>query len=236
MKINIQAMENPSESTKCPNCGNVYTFSPALIENAPGTETWSDGFISTSLHNDVLEFAKCMGCQNLFFIQDNLVENNDDTSAIKKIDNEWLINEVGNKEIIFIKEALRLIPGKEIQLRIKLWHLINHFYRQYDSQGFMKKWKTKLLDGGASKDSLKQYKALSSMKISNLIRLVNLLKADKTTSHSSVLFAEIYRELGDFSKAITFCHKAETTMQMDQNRIKILKQQISNKVKTVYKL
>ena len=125
---------------------------------------------------------------------------------------------------------------KEIHLRLLLWHVINHIIRKYDSQGLLNKIKHKLFESADYKNSLKLYDYNVSLKLSNLIRLTNLLKLDKKENTNYLLFAEIYREIGDFGKAMVFCHKAETSSKIDSERITLLKKNISSKNKIAYKL
>ena len=239
MKKKQKMIINPSY-TKCPQCEAMYSYSDMPSENTSGVEFWSDGFCMAPMRMDVIQFAKCPACNTVFLIQENSIQEPTDLTNMKKLENSWTIDNISSNEIDFIKTAFRSglanTTEKEILLRIKLWHTINHIMRKYHSQGLFKKIKQKLFETAEYKDSLKQYNTYSSLKLNNLIRLVNLLKLDKNEDTNYLLFAEIYRELGDFGKALFFCHKAETSPQADLKRIMLLKQYISNKSKTTYKL
>jgi len=228
------------EYTKCPKCEAQYCYSDLKPENIAGTGFWSDGFYMAPMRNDIINFAKCPACNTYFWLEENSIPKPQDSSQINNIENSWLLDQIGSKEINFIKDAFRaglaINPEKEIVLRIKLWQVINHIIRKYDSQGLFKKIRLKIFESNEYKDSHKQYNSLSSIKINNLIRLANLLKLDLSENPDNLLFAEIYRELGDFSKAMIFCHRAETTLQVDSNRILLLKEQIKIKSKTAYKI
>ncbi len=230
---------NPSY-TKCPKCEAIYSFTDTASENTEYTELWSDGYFMTPTRKDIIEFAKCLACKTFFWIQENSIPELGDILRLKKMDNTWLLDNISIKEINLIKEAFRSglasDPEKEIFLRINLWHNINHIIRKYDSQGLFKTLKQKFFETAQYKDSLKQYNALSSLKLNNLIRLANLLKLDENENTNYLLFAEIYRELGDFSKAMIFCYKAETMSLIEPNRISKLKQHITSKSKATYKL
>jgi hypothetical protein len=226
--------------TKCPKCEAKYSYTEIISENTTEAEIWSDGFCTVPMRKDIVKFAKCQACNTFFWLQENSIKEQIDLPGIKSLENSWSLDNIGKKEIDFIKDAFRSglanTSEKEIFLRIKLWHTINHIIRKHSSQGFFKKIKQKFFETPDFKDSLKHYNAIFSLKLNNLIRLVNLMKLDKNENTNYLLFAEIYRELGDFSKAMIFCYKAETSSQVDSNRIMLLKQNIANKSKTVYKL
>ncbi len=226
--------------TKCPKCETKYSYTDMISENLPGTEFWSDGFCMAPMRKDIIKFSKCQACNTFFWLADNSIQVPADLSEIKNLENSWAIDNMSSKEIGFIKDSLRSglakTAEKEIVLRIKLWHAINHILRKYDSQGIIKIIKQRFFESNDIKDSQKQYNASISMKLNNLVRLANLLKLDKIENTNFLLFAEIYRELGDFSKAMIFCYKAETSSHVDSNRITLLKQHITSKSKTAYKV
>jgi hypothetical protein len=226
--------------TKCPKCEAKYIYTEINSDNASGAEFWSDGFCTTSVRKDVLKFAKCPSCNTFFWLRENSIPNTSELSDLKKLENYFDIDAISNREINHIKEAFRSglanNTESEITLRIALWHTINHIIRKYSEQGFFKKIKQKLFETAEYKNTYKHYNAISSLKMNNLIRLSNLLKLDKNENVDYLLFAEIYRELGDFSKAMIFCYKAETSSKTNSSRIGLLKQNITNKIKTVYKL
>jgi hypothetical protein len=226
--------------TKCPKCGALYSYSDSLQENISRTEFWSDGFCMAPMKKDIINFAKCYECNTFFWIQENSIHELENLPEIKSLENSWSLDNISSKEIDFIKDAFRSglasNTEKEIFLRIKLWHAINHLIRKYDSHGFFKIIKQKFFETADSKDSLKHYNSTTTLKLNNLIRLANLLKLDMNENSDYLLFAEIYRELGDFSKAMIFCHKAETSSKVDSNRIELLKEHLKIKSKMPYRL
>jgi len=226
--------------TQCPKCEAKYSYTATNSENLAGAEFWSDGFCMAPLRKDIIKFTKCQACNTYFWLDDNSIPVPVELSEIKNLENSWTIDSISNKEIGFIKDGLRSglvkTAEKEIVLRIKLWHAINHIIRKYDSQGIIKIIKQRFFESNDIKDSQKQYNANISLKLNNLVRLANLLKMDKIENTNFLLFAEIYRELGDFSKAMIFCYKAETSSHIDSNRITLLKQHITSKSKTAYKV
>jgi len=226
--------------TKCPKCETLYEYSEMIQENTSPAEYWSDGFCMAPDRKDIIDFAKCPNCGTFFWLKENQIQEPGDLSEIKNLENWWSLDNIGSVEIDFLKEAFRASWAKsnekEVALRIKLWHAINHINRKYESQSIFKKIKQKIFESADFKDSHKQYNALLSLKVNNLIRLANLLKLDEIENPNNLLFTEIYRELGDFSKAMIYCHRAETTSHEDANRIMLLKQLITSKSKLTYKL
>ena len=229
-----------STYTKCPKCGAIHSYTEIVSEKTTGVELWSDGFMMTPLRLDIIKFGKCPACNTFFWLQENSIQAPANLTEITNLENSWSIDTISSKEFDFIKEAFRSgladTPEKEIVIRINLWHTINHIIRKYDSQGVFQKIKQKFFETAEYKEALKHYNANSSIKINNLIRIVNLLKTDKTDFANYLLFAEIYRELGDFSKCMVFCYKAETSSRADSHRIELLKQHITSKNKMAYKI
>ena len=223
--------------TKCPECEAKYSY--ISIENTSNMEMWSDGFCMPPIRKDFLTFAKCPACSAFFWLKKNVIEELADSTTVKNLENSFLLDNISKKEIDLVKDAIKDLANsakKEIHLRLLLWHVINHIIRKYDSQGLLNKIKHKLFESADYKNSLKLYDYNVSLKLSNLIRLTNLLKLDKKENTNYLLFAEIYREIGDFGKAMVFCHKAETSSKIDSERITLLKKNISSKNKIAYKL
>jgi hypothetical protein len=233
-------MINNTPYTKCPKCEAIYSYTATKAENTSGTEFWSDGFCADPLKTDIIPFAKCPACNAFFWLNENSIPEPINSIEIKHLENSWSTDSISSVEIHFIQDAIRAglanNSKKEIFLRIKLWHVINHINRKYDSQSFFKKMRQKIFETADFKDSMELLNSSSSQKLNNLIRLANLLKLDKKENTNHILFAEIYRELGDFSKAMIFCHKAETSPNVDSLRIMLLKQHITSKSKIAYKL
>jgi hypothetical protein len=101
---------------------------------------------------------------------------------------------------------------------------------------FFSKLKHQVFESTEYKNSLKLYSYEGSLKTSNLIRLMNLLKRDKKENTNNLFFAEIYREIGDFGKAMVFGHKAKTASKVDAYRITLLEKNIASRNKTAYRL
>jgi hypothetical protein len=226
--------------TKCPKCETIHMYTDVVSENTAETGFWSDGFLMSPMKTDMIKFGKCHSCNAFFWIQENSFGEIAELSEFKNLGNSWSLDNISSKEIDFIKDALRSGLAntfeKEIIIRIKLWHTINHIIRKNESKGLFKKIKQRFLETSDFKESQKLYNSYFSLKLNNLIRLSNLLKQDKNENTNYLLFAEIYRELGDFSKAMIFCHKAETSSKIDSNRIMQLKHNITSKNKMAYKL
>lgn len=226
--------------TKCPKCEAKYSYTAMINENTAGVELWSDGFCMAPSRRDVTAFGKCSACNTFFWVAENAIEPQQDLTQIKLLENSWSIDSLGNQEIEVIKDAFRAglasTTENEILLRIMMWHATNHFIRRYHSQGLFKKIKQKFFDTAEYKNSIKLYEDNISLKMKNLIRLANLLKLDKSENANFLILSEIYRELGDFGKALLFCHKAETSPRADPGRIAILKQHITAKNKSIYRL
>lgn len=208
--------------------------------NTIGADSWSDGFMIAPMLMDVIKFSKCSQCNTYFWLSDNFIQQPAETTGVKELDSFIHTGSSASSEVKLLKEAFRsdMVNSieKEIYLRIKLWQAINHFVRKYESEGILKQIKHKIFKSSDLEESKKKYSDLFLLKRHNLIRLSNLLKADKNEETNYLLFAEIYRETGDFSKAMIFCYKAETAAQADSNRIKVLKHHIQNKNKMVYKV
>jgi hypothetical protein len=226
--------------TKCPKCEAKYSYTALISEKTSGAEVWSDGFCMALNRMDIIDFAKCPVCSAFFWIQDNSIQEPTDLSGITNLNNTWSLDDIGKNELDFIKEAFKGGLGSdtknEIRIRIKLWQLFNHILRKFHSKGFFEKLKQKLFESPEYKEAQKQYSANISHKLNNLIRLTNLMKLDITENANFLLFAEIYRELGDYNKAMIFCYKAETSNLVDHSRIMILKQHITNKSKVTYRI
>lgn len=226
--------------TKCPNCEATYSYTALVNESTAGAELWSDGFCMAPARRVVTAFTKCSACNNFFWVEENKVDSLQDVSQVKVLGNYWPIDNLGEQEIEIIKNAFRGgladTTEKEIALRISLWQAINHFIRRYHSKGLFKKIKQKFFDTAEYKSSMKLYEDNISLKMKNLIRLANLLKLDKTENANFLVLSEIYRELGDFGKSLLFCHKAETSPGADAVRIAVLKQHITAKNKSIYRL
>jgi hypothetical protein len=225
--------------TRCPKCKAKFNYVEAEEEKVGSKELWSDGFYITPTREDVLKFAKCPACNTYFWLNKNSIAEPPDSAATIKIKNSLLLDNIGRMEIDFVSAAINSdLPNstkKEIYLRLKLWHTINHVLRKYDAQGLFNKLKHQLFESSDYKNSLKLYDYKIPLKLSNLIRLTNLLKKDEKGSSSYLLFAEIYREIGDFGKAMVYCHKAEKSPQVDADRISLLKKNIISKNKIAYK-
>jgi len=187
---------------------------------------------------DFIDFGKCPDCETFFWIHENSTRETADLSKIKNLENSWPIDHISNQEFDFFRDFIRSgaanTPEKELLIRIKLWHTINHLIRKHESQGVFKKITQKIFESAEYKESINLYNARSNLKINNLIRLANLLKQDRTENSNYILFAEVYRELGDFSKSMVYCYKAETAPNADVNRVQLLKQHIMNKNKLAY--
>lgn len=225
---------------KCPTCSERYSYLEIAKKEASGLEKWSDGFQMAPQRKDVLPFAKCMECDSFFWLKKNSIQEPLNSKTIKELKNYLLPDNIGRNEIDFVKGAIRSdlanSAKKEIYLRSKLWHVINHVLRKYDSQDFFSKIKHQLFEGSGYKNALKLYNYEVSLKLSNLIRLMNLLKIDQKESTNYLLFAEIYREIGDFGKAMVFGHKAKKMSNIDTDRIAMLEKNIATKNKLAYKL
>lgn len=225
--------------TKCPSCGAEYSYVEQSSENIADSEFWSDGFCLTPMRRDIVDFSKCQACNAYFWIPENSVEEPSDLSSVKNLENTLDVDNISDEDIDFIKAAFRGglagTPEKEAHLRIKLWQVINHIMRNYNSQGIFSKIKQKFFETAEFKEAQNQYNAFSSLKQNNLIRLINLLKLDKDNT-DYILFAEIYRELGDFGKATVYCYKAENAPRGDKERALLLKQYVIGKNKITYKL
>jgi tetratricopeptide (TPR) repeat protein len=226
--------------TKCPKCEAKHSYTDMISEKTDGAEFWSDGFCMAPIRKDIIKFARCPACNTFFWLKENSIQEPADLLEIKNLENSWSLDNMSRKEIDFLRDVFRSgladTPEKEIILRIKLWHVINHIIRKYDAQGFFTMIKQKFFESQEFKDSQKLYNSIFPKKLNNLIRLSNLMKLDKNENANYLLFAEIYRELGDFKKAMIFCYKAETSNLVDSNRIMLLKQHITNKSKMAYKL
>jgi uncharacterized C2H2 Zn-finger protein len=126
--------------TKCPKCDAEYKFLDFSIENNSGIESWSDGFSLAPMRRDIFAFSKCPACNTFFWLKKNAISESTDSVTLKKIENSWSLDNIGRKEIDFVKDAIKSsianTPKKEIYLRTKLWHVINHVIRKYDAQGF----------------------------------------------------------------------------------------------------
>ncbi len=224
---------------KCPKCEVKYSYTDMMSGNTIGAENWSDGFFIAPMLMNESNFAKCPSCSTFFWLHDNSIEEPLVSTEVKQLENSSFLSD-NITDIDFIKEAFRFglanNPEKEIFLRIKLWQAYNHIIREYLSQGLFKKFKQRFFKTPDFENYIKRYSSYSSKRLSNLIRLANLLKLDNSRNSEYLLFAELYRETGDFSKAMIFCYKAETTSKVDPGRIKLLKQHIQEKDKMVYKL
>lgn len=222
--------------TKCPKCETIYSYQEETENKDTPLEIWTDGFELSPSRKELIKFAQCPGCETYFWLKENAIEEPQGSENVKAIDNSWSFDNVGKKELDITKDTLQkgLASSlkKEIYLRTKLWQVINHLSRKYEGQGFFKN----LFKTTEHKDSLKLYKLNSTLKMNNLIRLANLLKKDKKKAEDHMLFAEIYREMGDFSKAMFYCHKADTAHQSELKRINKLMLYIKSKDKEAYKL
>ncbi len=93
--------------TKCPKCEAEYEFLHFSVKNESGVEIWSDGFGMASMRRDIIAFAKCPACDTFFWLKKNTVSEATDSVTLKKIDNSWSLDNIGRKEIDFVKDALK---------------------------------------------------------------------------------------------------------------------------------
>jgi hypothetical protein len=226
--------------TKCPECKTNYYYTDMVSGNTIGAEFWSDGFYFGPMLHDAARVSKCPSCQAFFWIPDQIINEPTENLELTELENPFrFINQPG-KEIKFVKEVLKSgiinTVEKEIYIRVKFWQAINHLMRKYVNQDLFTKITQKFFKSDEYESAKKQYSSIGITKVNNLIRLGNLIKSLKSDDMDYVQFAEIYRESGDFNKAMIFCYKAESNAQADANRINLMKQHIQNKNKMVYKL
>jgi hypothetical protein len=141
---------------KCPECKTNYCYTDMVSGNTTGAEFWSDGFYYGPMLLDVARVAKCPMCNAFFWIPDNTIKDPADNQELAELENPFRFIDQPGREIKFVKESLKsgVINSveKEIYIRVKLWHAINHLMRKYISQDLFAKITQKIFKPAESEN------------------------------------------------------------------------------------
>ncbi len=231
---------------KCPNCSVLYKKDEVLSEDlyeikpwlneyfnheVPLISSWSDGY-SKDFNMGKSLVMKCNNCSSYFWIKNveaiyeipySESRNNILLKDAQRLDslNIEAFSEVLNKGFCDTIE-------KELYLRIKLWWAINNLFR--DEYFFKINYQNRhIVNNGNYSFEEKIKKAFEKYKDifeTNLFKLLELELVEST-----VIKAEIYRELGLFDKTLSLLENVPENEKYFSDK---LKEQVSLKNKNVF--
>lgn len=195
----------------CPHCSNKMYSYVLTSYYVHSSILFSDGHADCSpLNLPDSRILICTECKLEFWREDALLEDenpgfsNPDLPEAKDIDDSLLAfdsNPMSNR-ISYISALLEKgfadTVDKEIYLRIELWHLLNNKIR-YKPNGII----DNLLKGNLKEvfsGQAEMPEAIKNLFNSNLEKLINVYIPENDGER--LLLAEMYRELGDFNKAL----------------------------------
>ena len=173
----------------CPHCRNIFIRNTLGSGNSFGARVWSDGKMIAPMMPILPIIAWCGECRNYFFIEDAIRVGYAPQGAF--LSQPFVINVWDDMEEKDYEKALRDgIPtygnkGRERELRIRLWWILNDPRRHVDDQ----------------KGSYEQ-----PAFVENLQQLDSLL-AKATSAELRIMRAEVMRELGHCDDAVDLLNK-----------------------------
>ena len=173
---------------KCPHCGGLSRLSSIASGNTCGMVQWSDTKHYTPMLPSISAVQKCPACEKYFFFERGLI-----VGTCESYGN----SSRGHLSYASLKEAfeqLRPTGNREINLRIMILHGYNDHYG-----GCLG---TKL-PGDAPANERTYFEQ-------NARRLIELMSDNK------VFCAELYRELGEFDKALVILNNITAEGYMAQ--------------------
>ena len=203
-----------SRILQCPYCKtNMDTFELTSF-TVHNSMAYSDGKVENN-HSSLSDkqILICHECHKPMWREDVLLEqnetNHEDLPEAKDVfDLPFAFDsDFSNKLALYYSDLLKNgfanTSEKEIYLRIKIWHLLNNNFRSARLESAINKMKDKfneIIDNNVShKVSEAEANTPKILFINNLNCLTKIYKPD--CDEQQLLFAEMFRELGNFNEA-----------------------------------
>lgn len=223
----------PRKIKECDSCGQLILQHTILSGNTFNAVYWSDGKVEAPMLPDFPLLVKCPRCNGLLWIDDLVtIEDKDIIHALEcKEMTDFFSGLAGNSEahsskyddcdlpvaynypnlkdyILYVKSKTQTVD-REIYIRIRAWWSGNDARRNCD-----------LVESMAEEE------------IINIVSLKSLLNINNT--HEKIMKAEIYRELGQFDRALDLLDI--TYEQKWANWVWIIKKLCSQRISSVEKV
>ena len=171
----------------CPHCGQRYSHGTVLSGNTGGATFYSDGAFDAPMLDQEVAIIRCIQCKYFVWVNDMTVPNTQ--RFIDRLCSWKIVPKTKPLTVPELAEALSegFAKSKEEErfLRLSLWQRFNDRIR-----GFRLPTESKLLRSNGERNLWRE----------NLVALYDLL--DASIPSEQLMRAEIYRELGEFEKAL----------------------------------
>lgn len=228
-------------TVKCPHCGTLMTHYELMSYTVNNVESWSDGKVDAGIP-EMKRAGICAGCSKEFWIEDAKLphdyqpDEGEDLPVVKDVyDLGWVFDD--DREVKAIMYYQNLLEDgfadndeRELYLRSHLLWSINDLVRYRPSC-----WKARnlrMLTGmlKSRREGKKTFKVFETIHRSNLERLIFLLI--KSGDFDLLYVAELYRETGNFDKALDILQKVE----QKGNNWKKIRKKVGKKDSMVFKM
>lgn len=203
---------------KCPNCGTLLSAYDLMSYTVHNAESWSDGRTGFGIPS-VERIGICADCRLPFWKDDAKLPDDPDwqshedlASVMDMYDLEWRFDDDRNVKTIdyfkgLLEDGFADTEDKEFYVRTQLWWAINDLIRYRGGYRSVRKLSmlTALLKH--RRELKKLFNSYRDFLHKNLERLIFLFI--KGEEPDLLYLAEMYRETGNFSKALEILDKVE---------------------------
>ncbi len=191
---------------QCPNCkANMFTFELTSF-TVHSSIVYSDGKVDNSSSLSDKQILICNDCRKPMWRDDAILNDSDINyetlpEAKDVFDLPFAFDTNRSNKLAFyytdlLNDDFADTSEKEIYLRIKIWHLLNNSSRNTKQRGSIKEIIDKNISSELKNSDEKSTKFLFDK---NLEHLTKIYKPD--CDEQQLLYAEMFRELGDFNEA-----------------------------------
>lgn len=185
----LSAMKpGPTLIVECPSCGAEKSLMTLVSGNSFGALLWSDGYQYAPMAPTLSPVQKCLDCESYFMLSSASYRYSEHQSDYSLETGLLSYNEIKEALIELLKTNLN--PDDEFQLRLEFLYRFNDAFRDSENISIP----LELIMNKEREDV-----DYTLFRI-NLKKLISLMEGE---SRSSLLLAELYREIGDFDKAIS---------------------------------
>lgn len=185
----LEAMKpGPNLLVTCPQCKAEKSLMTIVSGNSLGALLWSDSYQYAPMAPSLSPVQKCLDCRSYFMLSEapyRYSENQSDYS----LDTGFLpYKEIKAALLELVKTDLS--KEEEIQLRLEYLHRFNDAFRDSEKVNLPPQL---IMDKEREEEDFGLHHI-------NLERLISLIEGQP---HHNLLLAELYRENGDFDKAVS---------------------------------
>ncbi|MDE7414489.1 MAG: hypothetical protein K2N05_11990 [Muribaculaceae bacterium] len=202
---------------ECPECGVGKELMSIVSGNTFGASQWSDLYMEAPMLPQLSPVQKCYECGSYFFI----------SQAKSQYDNEKGISDTSDtgrlsfpemKEALCLLEKDSLSKEDEMAIRFEFLHRYNDLFR------FEQRELGQSIHSRSEEDQ-KLHKE-------NLKGIIALL--DPSNDDDLILIAELYRESGDFDKAISILNNYRPSNERQETFLRKLIEKVREKDEKVF--